>query len=37
MRAISMKNPYANTSAAKFINARINEISHRKTQQEMAQ
>jgi transcriptional regulator with XRE-family HTH domain len=31
-----MKNPYANTPAAKFINARINEISHRKSQQEMA-
>lgn len=32
-----MKHPHADTSATKFINARINEISHRKSQQEMAQ
>jgi SOS-response transcriptional repressor LexA len=31
-----MKHPHADTPAAKFINARINEISHRKSQQEMA-
>lgn len=32
-----MKHPHADTLATRFIYARINEISHRKTQQEMAQ
>lgn len=31
-----MKHPHTNTPATQFINARINEIIHRKTQQEMA-
>lgn len=32
-----MKHPHANSAAAQFINARVNDLSHRKSQQEIAQ